>query len=199
LILQAHSQEKASSIMSESSSVVRAGSVALPLQSPEGIRHVRRAGSEQATSATFYYAAQCWQSGAFWLVQGLVLLAIGFFLYVQIPAAPKLTTQLMICSVLSVIGAMFTLHMAAWNLLSFLRLDRHGVRMRQGVFNTHSLVWEELDCWRIVENDSAMPAVFLWKRGQVVPWTVPGNSLSSEDYAAVRAWLNEHVPLKGRL
>lgn len=184
--------------MTEPSHAIGAGGFALPIQPAEANRSGQRVSGELADACTFYFAVNCWRIGAFWLFQGVLLLSIGFFLYVQIPAAPKLTTQLLICSALSVIGAMFTLHMAAWNLLSFLRVDRYGLQMRYGVM-AKRIAWGDLDCWRIVENDSSMPAVFLWPRKQIVPWTVPGNALSSKDYMALRAVLNEHAPQKSRV
>jgi len=165
----------------------------LTLSLPRNRRFAGAASSsEHALDLTavyrFSFIRERWLTGAGKIVQSILMMATGGFLFTQISSTPNLRVQMTIIAGLMCAGGVYLLSRVGGDILGGLIVDCHG--LRASFVSSHwASDWSEVKRWKINETAatiSDLACVEVWTAKSASPLTIPGGHLSEKDLHLLR-------------
>jgi len=146
-------------------------------------------------AGTFYFANERWRVVVLWVVQGIASIVIAAYLLTQIPIAPKIMNQLLLCAGFMVGLGLFGLFRAARDLMSRVRVTEGGIVVQEFV-HYRFVPWSELDGWIVRtpnDGDDSLPSVEIAIKGNAPKIEISRGSLSFGDLVALKAILTNRA------
>jgi hypothetical protein len=109
------------------------------------------------------------------------------FLLSQISSTPNLAVQIEITGGLLCLGGVAMMLRALGELLSGLKVDRQGIRVRMNG-KGFAVPWTAVERWNVSPKErklKELPGITVWVVGNKKPFTVPDGNLDSRSRAAM--------------
>jgi hypothetical protein len=158
-------------------------SAGIAVSVPDGLSQSRSANIDINAVHQFWFGGRLWLAALSKGLQGIFLMVSGVFLLTQIPATPKLATQLAITGGLMTAGGAAMFYWLVTNLMSRLVIDSRGMRLRMG-WTSARVPWSHIERWDVnLEKQKVpqVPGLTVWVKNRNSPLVVADGHLNDQN------------------